>query len=684
MLRRWFRRSEAALAAPATADREQRRDWFAPAARTLAGMLERSQACSVYCIANSDAVPTEAVRAALRPRRDLLCQYNTARHAAALATPETDALFCLHMTDREGLIHGLAPDGRPLADLTAFGPGSRVCFLRSPDAAGTPPPDLGLPGFQLETDSLANLFFRPGPQTIPSAGFASVLLFHLLNLQRALKGLPPHTIVLCGFTGQYGGTGYLGHDFHFEQTTLATLPNVVRFGAAAAPTASRLHHDLADVFHPGYDAHRRSKADMVFDIGKLHYAADDLEAFADFIRSSAGLNPGFPQMQWLLHTLEAMGSRPAQAGARGALDRLTRDIEPLRALWVRGTSGGLGGAAFASEIDFPHAAYSVGSGERPRVLIVNETSKLPFNRWHLGCDHVSRILVERLAAHGLGCVGWANGMAGISRILSHDPEAQFEAVVINGEGTMHDNADRAFEIAAIGRLLQDLGKRVFLINTVWQANGRRLDELVSSFDLIAARESRSVAELARVRPDVRLVPDLCWYADLPRPRPLDPRIAVMDCVEPEATGELARVARAAGLPFFVMDRFFDNFHRAVRAGTAAASAPRVLRRDDVGDASAWLGGRFHGVVLALAAGVPVLGTPSNTHKIKAMLSDIGIQGKELQPSVLSGLRSRTDVQDLFSGPRAYGAPDWAKVQAYKSQARTAIDTLFTDIASALA
>jgi hypothetical protein len=682
MMRRWFRRPE--TAPPAPADRERRPDWFAPAARTLEDLLERRESCSVCCIANSDAVPIEAVRSGLRPRRDLLCQYNAAHHAAALADPEIDALFFFHMTEREGLIHGLAPHGRPLIDVTAFGPGSRVCFLRSPGAVDTPVPDLGLPGFQIETDRLANLFFRPRPQAIPSAGFASVLLLHLLNLQRVLKGLPPHMIVLCGFTGQYRGTGYLGHDFHFEQSALATLPNVVRFGATAAPAASRLQHDLADIFHPGYDAHRRSKADMLFDIGKLHYAADDLEAFVDYIRSSAGLNPGFPQMQWLLRTLESMGDGPGEAAARSALGHLTSHIDTLRAHWTKSTSGGLGGAAFANEIDFPQAAYSIGTGERPRVLLVNETSKLPFNRWHLGCDHVSRVLTERLTAHGLDCVGWVNGMNGLSRILSHDPEAQFEAVVMNGEGTMHDNADRAFEIAAIGRMLQDLGKRVFLINTVWQGNGRRLNDLVSGFDLIAARESRSVAELAPVRSDVRLVPDLCWYTDLPRSRSSDLPIAVLDCVQPETTGELARTARTAGLPFFVMDRFFDNFHRAVRADTAATSAPRVLGPEDVGAASAWLGGRFHGVVLALAAGVPILSTPSNTHKITAMLTDIGIEDKELQPSVLSGLRSRADVQALFSGPQAYGASDWAKVQAYKSQARTGIDNLFADIASALA
>ena len=151
---------------------------------------------------------------------------------------------------------------------------------------------------------------------IPSAGFASALLFHLMNLRRALDSRPPHAIVLCGFTGQYAGGAFLGHDFHFEQAELAKLPHVTRLGAeAAGPTPpSRLHRELAEVFHPGYNGHKRTKADMLFDVAKLHFAAGDLAAFVDLTRSSAGLNPGFSQMQWLIRILETTRQGQGAAG----------------------------------------------------------------------------------------------------------------------------------------------------------------------------------------------------------------------------------------------------------------------------------------------------------------------------------------------------------------------------------
>jgi hypothetical protein len=679
-VRNWLRGPAPAADRPAVAP------WFAATADALADLFSDPSPRTIYCIANSDAVPVDAVRARLDPARDLLCQYNLCRHAAAFAAPDLASIFLFHMTDRAGQIHGIANDGTPCTDLRAFGPGSRAGFLRSGYGSDHAPPAIGLPAFTLETDRLQALFYDARPGVIPSAGFASALLFHLVNLRRALDGRPPHAIVLCGFTGQYTGGAFLGHDFRFEQAELAKLPHVTRLGAEpAGPTPpSRLHRELAEVFHPGYNGHKRTKADMLFDVAKLHFAAGDLAAFVDFTRSSAGLNPGFAQMQWLIRLLETTREDQGAAGAIATLEKLVGGAGQLRAHWESGSDPGLGGEPFPSAIEHPQAAYAVGSGARPRVLIVNETSKLPFNRWHLGCDLVSRTLVEGLRAQGLECVGWTNSLAGLNRILEHDPEARFEAVVINGEGTMHDNADRAFEIASIGRYLQDLGKRVFLINTVWQDNGARLDALVRGFDLVAVRESVSAEALARVRPDVRLVPDLCWSAEIARPAQRGTSIAVLDCVEPGTTARLADIARAAGLPLFVMDRFFEAFHRAVRGGCTAEQAPRVLRRDDVGAPAGWIGGRFHGVVLALGAGIPILSTPSNTRKVEAMLADIGLDDKLLAPSTLDRLRRRDQLSELFAGPAGFGAADWRKVDDYKRRARLETGRLFAEIAACLA
>ena len=140
---------------------------------------------------------------------------------------------------------------------------------REPGPGLSEPPTEGSgPAFRLEAGPLRALFYAPQQLATPSAGFASVLLFHLINLRRQLAGRPPHSIVLCGFSGQYIGGGYPGHDFHFEQQELRKLPNVSFLNAGTERKAPPpgLHHDLATIFHPAYgrlqgeDAVRRRPA----------------------------------------------------------------------------------------------------------------------------------------------------------------------------------------------------------------------------------------------------------------------------------------------------------------------------------------------------------------------------------------------------------------------------------------
>jgi hypothetical protein len=684
LLRKWFGQ-------PAAAERAAEGGWFDGAERGLADLIDAAAPRSIYCVANSEDVDAERILRSLDPGRDALCQYNGCPHARSFAGRGITAVFCFHMTDTSGNIHGIR-DGAPAADLSGYAAGSRACFLRvagdSVFGAEAPllVPDLAIPGFVVDTGRLRGLFYRPDPGVIASAGFASVLLFQAINLRRSFAGRLAHRIVLCGFSGRYPGGGFPGHDFHFEQAELARLPNVSRLeaqpGAQTGPAATRLHHELKNVFHAGYDSHGSTKARLLFEVARLHLAAGDTAAFLDYVRRSAGLNPGVTQVRWLLRALELI-RREGGAGADAGLERLLPELDLIRARFGSGVAGEPA-ATVASGVQHPQAGYAVATGERPRVLIVNETSKMPYNRWHLGCELVSRHLHDRLRAHGLECVGWANGIAGVNRILDHDPEARFEGVLINGEGTLHDNADRAFEIAAIGQYFKGSGKRVFLINSVWEGNGAPMERLVRDFDLVAVRESFSRSRLARARPDARVVPDLCWLEEAPPAEARDEPCAVLDCVEAGTSAELERVAGAGELPMFVMHRFMDAFHRAVVSGVPAARIPQVLRGPDVGAYPRWLGGRFHGVVLALAAGVPMLSTPSNTAKIEAMFADIGLRDKVLEPEALAAVASREDAVALFHGRWEYAAADWAKVAAYKAVAREEIGRMFDDIAAALA
>ncbi len=668
MLRKWLAQGAATEA-----------EWLAPALGALDWLLD-GPARRVWCIANADDAPISDVLAGLAPG-DVVAFYNTCRHAAAFADRRAPALVFFHASDRPGLVHGLHPDGRPTADLSGFPPPSRACVLKPDPASGAGTRvAAGMPSFELETARLAALLCRPEPAALPSAGFASVLLLALLNLRRGMAALAPHRIVLCGFSGHYAGAGYMGHDFQLEQATYARLPNLERLGGGPPPAPSRLHHDLADVFHAGYNGHSRPKAGMLFDVARLAYAAGDIPRFVGLTRQSLAINPGFGETQWLLRALARL--RDAGEAVPG-LEALVADLDTVKARWSEGSRrDGFGGASFRADVDHPQAQYAVPSGERPAVLIVNETSKMPFNRSHLGCDLVSRTLVDRLAAHGVAAAGWANGLTGVARILAHDPEARFAGVVLNGEGTLHDDADRAFELLTIARHFKAAGKPVFLVNSVWQAMGPTMTGFLADFDLVAVRESASRDAVARVRGDVRVVPDLCWLADLPAG---EARLscAVLDCVAPASTARLEAAAIAGGAPFYVMDRFFDAFHRILAGGAAPGAAPRPLRRTDIRAAARWVGGRFHGTVLALAAGVPMLSLPSNTAKTDAMLGDIGLSGKMLDPADLDRISGADGLAALFFGARDFTGGDWQKVADHRALAAREIDATFAAIAAAL-
>ena len=658
--------------------------WLAPASQAL-DWLADGPPRAIWCIANATDAPVAEAAGGLGPG-DLLVFYNTCQHAAAFAGHGTPALCFFHAADRQSLVHGLAPDGRPLADLGGFPPPTRAIVLKPATRPQEFPPVTvaGLATAELQTGPLAALFGRSDPATIPSAGFASVLLLRVVNLRRGLAGLAPHRIVLCGFSGRYDGGGYMGHDFQAEQAVYAGLPDVEFLGPAPERAESRLHRDLATVFHPGYNGHARPKAAMLFDVAKLAFAAGDLPTFTMLVRQSLAINPGMVQIRWLLQALELLRDR---GEALPGLEALAADLATVKARWSAGFDrDDLGGVRYAAEIDHPQAQYTVPKGDRPAVLVLNETSKMPFNRWHLGCDLESRHLNARLAAHGIEVAGWANGIAGLNRILAHDPEARFAGVVLNGEGTLHDDADRAFELLAMARELKAMGKKTFLVNSVWQDMGPAMAGRLADFDLVAFRESASRDAAARARPDARpdarVVPDLCWLADLPRRAPAGP-CGILDCVTPTTTDALQAVAAAANAPFFVMDRFFDAFQRLLTAGADATTTPRILGPEDVRAVERWVGGRFHGTVLALAAGVPMLSVPSNTAKIEATLGDIGLSDKMLDTAALESIAAPADLLALFSGARDFSGADWQKVAAYRDLAAREIDATFATIADAI-
>jgi hypothetical protein len=109
----------------------------------------------------------------------------------------------------------------------------------------------------------------------------------------------------------------------------------------------------------------------------------------------------------------------------------------------------------------------------PNVLLINNTET-----YHSGCKAVIDYYRSKIPnLH-------------IAKNLDVDVST-YDVVIANGEGTMHHDADRAYQI--IDLLCN--AKYSMLVNTVWQANSINLTKQLRNIDYVSVREVKSQYEI---------------------------------------------------------------------------------------------------------------------------------------------------------------------------------------------
>jgi polysaccharide pyruvyl transferase WcaK-like protein len=233
--------------------------------------------------------------------------------------------------------------------------------------------------------------------------------------------------------------------------------------------------------------------------------------------------------------------------------------------------------------------------------------------------------------------------------------------LINGEGTMHDDARQALRLGELAGYCKAHGVPCFLINSVWQRNNK-LTELARDFSGIYVRDRLSAQELEMAGIVAQVVPDLTLSLDeLPES---GPRLGglVNGSVFAERTWEAWQAARKAGAeylsikapPILQTGKGFPSYvikslARRVKAelkrfASRVAAVPEVpseralthlrwrhsartlrvfLQR--LGHSEWVVTGRFHCVTLCLLMRTPFVAVASNTHKIESLLQEAGLQ-----------------------------------------------------------
>ena len=290
-----------------------------------------------------------------------------------------------------------------------------------------------------------------------------------------------------------------------------------------------------------------------------------------------------------------------------------------------------------------------------KFVLMNHTN---MQGHHFGCARVMRHIEQALADRG-GVI-WARVDGKMDWREDHETLRKIsdcDAIVINGEGTLHHGRKKASWLMAVGDHPATRGKELALINALYQDNPDSWAPLLRGFQHLYARDARSAAAMtAQAGLDVTWLADLSTAAGSEESDIARKGIIVGDSVSKNATKLLADLAITLNsveptriLPLTISLREDNPYRpalvRAWRNWTVGLRQKRQERRYPVlsylDSEQAYIAtiqaarlsvtGRFHGICLNLVTSTPFICVTSNSWKIEALFEDAGIDPRRLVP-----------------------------------------------------
>lgn len=291
--------------------------------------------------------------------------------------------------------------------------------------------------------------------------------------------------------------------------------------------------------------------------------------------------------------------------------------------------------------------------------------------------------------------------------------AAVDLCIVNGEGTMHDDAPAAIMLGRLARHCRDLDVPCVLINSVWQ-NNTQLTEFARDYSRIYVRDPLSKAELQQSGIAAEVVPDLTltyrpetaansrhglivngsvmkpvqqalWRTLEELPGGADVRYLSIRTIPPLRLGSERRYffkslkANSKMLRHKLRGRFgrtdagTSKGLSGLRWRHSIQSTAEFLQA--VSAAEGVVTGRFHMVTLCMVTGTPFIALGSNTHKIEGLLAQAGLSDR-LCASYAEGLAR------LPSEP--FSETETAVLEAFLESSLAAAQGMFAAIAELVA
>jgi polysaccharide pyruvyl transferase WcaK-like protein len=226
-----------------------------------------------------------------------------------------------------------------------------------------------------------------------------------------------------------------------------------------------------------------------------------------------------------------------------------------------------------------------------------------------------------------------------------------DAVLINGEGTLHHDRPYALYLLGLGQQAVAMDKQVYLVNSTWESNSPATVALLKGFSGVWVRDSASAAELAVEGVAAEIVPDLTFMSNYPTAMAAGLQVLVTDSVYADTSRDLQRLVSSpdwrylpiiqwpalGGARAAVGKWLRAMLYRGLMASSLGFYKPRQYYIDlghcetntgrylqSLATARTVVSGRYHAVCLCLQHRLPFVCLTSNTRKVQNLLDDVGI------------------------------------------------------------
>jgi len=332
-----------------------------------------------------------------------------------------------------------------------------------------------------------------------------------------------------------------------------------------------------------------------------------------------------------------------------------------------------------------------------KALLFNDTSMAG----HHGCTLVKRQISAFADLNGI----MIEKSLPSNIPLNRQHVQNIDAIIINGEGSLHSSSKSALAIADVLNWCHENGLPCFLINSIFQNNNDYIEHSISLANQVYVRDLASLQTLRSTNIPAHYVPDitLSWSPDNARQsnneitvtdstlKGLDQALFQWsdkyDCVRylplkaRPARNSTATLNNLPKVLKFLAKRhlislFTSRFYSSRYRNSIPEFEPFI---DKLSESQLILAGRFHAICLAVDLEVPFCALSSNSWKVENLLKELGLENRLV---TLDDIQS-SSPQNLLNNFNTFSQDELESMRSFKNRTRTNAMNMFSGIAKTL-